>query len=105
MQTGESIILYTSEDERSSVALYARDGSVWLNQLQVAELFATSRQNREYHIANIRKGTKRIFSCKGIFYNCLRWQKIQSHQQLDAIRADEEDMHELLELEEELKRR
>ena len=55
MQTDESIILYTSEDERSSVALYARDGSVWLNQLQVAEFFATSRQNRESHIANIRK--------------------------------------------------
>lgn len=55
MQTGESIILYTSEDGRSSVALYARDGSVWLNQLQMAELFATSKQNVGYHIANILK--------------------------------------------------
>ena len=45
MQTGESIILYTSEDGRSSVTLFARDGSVWLNQLQMAELFATSKQN------------------------------------------------------------
>ena len=52
MKTGESIILYTSEDGRSSVALYARDGSVWLNQLQMAELFATSKQNVGYHIAN-----------------------------------------------------
>ena len=55
MQIGESIILYTSEDGRSSVALYARDGSVWLNQLQMAELFATSKQNVGYHIANILK--------------------------------------------------
>lgn len=55
MKTGESIILYTSEDGRSSVALYARDGSVWLNQLQMAELFATSKQNVGYHIANILK--------------------------------------------------
>lgn len=55
MQTGESIILYTSEDGRSSVALYARDGSVWLNQLQMAELFATSKQNVGHHIANILK--------------------------------------------------
>lgn len=55
MKTGESIILYTSEDGRSSVALYAREGSVWLNQLQMAELFATSKQNVGYHIANILK--------------------------------------------------
>ena len=55
MQTGESIILYTSEDGRSSVTLFARDGSVWLNQLQMAELFATSKQNVGYHIANILK--------------------------------------------------
>lgn len=55
MQTGESIILYTSEDGRSSVALYARDGSVWLNQLQMAELFATSKPNISMHISNILK--------------------------------------------------
>ena len=55
MQTGESIILYTSEDGRSSVALYARDGSVWLNQLQMAELFATSKPNISMHISSILK--------------------------------------------------
>ena len=55
MQTGESIILYTSEDGRSSVTLFARDGSVWLNQLQMAELFATSKQNIGQHISNILK--------------------------------------------------
>ena len=53
--TNDSIILYTSEDGQSSVTLYARDGSVWLNQLQMAELFATSRQNIGKHIANILK--------------------------------------------------
>jgi len=55
MQTGESIILYTSEDGRSSVVLYARDGSVWLNQLQMAELFATSKPNISMHISSILK--------------------------------------------------
>lgn len=55
MQTGESIILYTSEDGRSSVTLFARDGSVWLNQLQMAELFATSKQNIGQHVSNILK--------------------------------------------------
>ena len=55
MQTNESIILYTSEDGRSSVTLYARDGSVWLNQLQMAELFATSKPNISMHISSILK--------------------------------------------------
>ena len=53
--TNESIILYTSEDGQSSVTLYARDGSVWLNQLQMAELFATSKPNISMHINNILK--------------------------------------------------
>ena len=33
----------------------ARDGSVWLNQAQLAELFATSKQNISVHISNILK--------------------------------------------------
>lgn len=42
----EKIILYTSEDGNSRVTL---------NQLQMAELFATSKQNVGQHIANILK--------------------------------------------------
>lgn len=49
------LILYTSEDGKSRVSLYARDGSVWLNQQQMAELFATSKQNVSLHINNILK--------------------------------------------------
>ena len=30
-----------------------RDGMVWLNQSQMAELFATSKQTISYHISNI----------------------------------------------------
>jgi hypothetical protein len=37
------------------VALYARDGKIWLNQQQMAELFATSKPNISMHIANILK--------------------------------------------------
>ncbi len=51
----DDLILYTSEDGKSRVSLYARDGSVWLNQQQLAELFATSKQNVSLHIANILK--------------------------------------------------
>ena len=38
------IIIYNTLDGRASVVLYARDGSVWMNQNQLAELFDTSKQ-------------------------------------------------------------
>lgn len=41
--------------ERAAFLLYARDGSVWLNQQQMAELFATSKQNISMHIYNVLK--------------------------------------------------
>ena len=47
------IILYTTDDGRSQIALYAADGGVWLNQAQLAELFDTSRTNIAMHIRNI----------------------------------------------------
>lgn len=47
------IILYQTDDGQASVALYARDGSVWMNQAQLEELFDTSKQNISLHIRNI----------------------------------------------------
>ena len=37
------------------MALYAKDGKVWLNQQQIAELFGTSKPNISMHIAGILK--------------------------------------------------
>lgn len=48
-----NIIIYNTDDGKASVALYAHDGNVWLNQQQMAELFATSKQTVSHHIANI----------------------------------------------------
>lgn len=48
-----SIIIYNSVDGQVSVILYARDGSVWMNQNQLAELFDTSKQGIGQHVANI----------------------------------------------------
>ncbi|HPI20634.1 MAG TPA: virulence RhuM family protein [Candidatus Kapabacteria bacterium] len=48
-----NIIIYQSEDGKTSVSLIAKDGSVWMNQNQIAELFATSKQNIGQHIAKI----------------------------------------------------
>lgn len=50
-----SIIIYHTDDGKSSVVLYANDGQVWMNQKQMAELFATSVPNINIHINNILK--------------------------------------------------
>ena len=47
------VILYQTEDGKNIVRLYSRDGKVWLNQGQIAELFATSKQLISHHIINI----------------------------------------------------
>ena len=51
----QNIIIYNSPDGKASVSLYAKDGSVWMNQNQLAELFDTSKQNIGQHINNILK--------------------------------------------------
>jgi len=38
-----NIIIYNTIDGKASVVLYARDGSVWMNQNQFAEFFDTSK--------------------------------------------------------------
>ena len=55
MNEEQNIIIYRTADGRASVALYAKDGKIWLNQQQMAELFATSKQSISYHIINILK--------------------------------------------------
>ena len=49
------IIIYNTADDKASVSLMAKDGTVWMNQNQIAEFFATSKQNIGQHIANILK--------------------------------------------------
>ena len=55
MEEQQNIIIYRTAGGRASVALYAKDGKIWLNQQQMAELFATSKPNISMHIANILK--------------------------------------------------
>lgn len=47
------LILYTSDDGQVALQLRASDGTVWLSQLEIAELFASSKQNISLHIRNI----------------------------------------------------
>lgn len=49
----QNIIIYNTPDGSASVSLYSKDGKVWANQNQLAELFATSKPNISMHISNI----------------------------------------------------
>lgn len=51
----KNIIIYNTADGKASVSLYAKDGMVWMNQNQIAELFDTSVPNISMHISNILK--------------------------------------------------
>jgi hypothetical protein len=55
MEKKTDIIIYNTDDGKASVSLYAKDGSVWMNQNQIAELFDTSIPNISMHIKNILK--------------------------------------------------
>ena len=58
MKEQQNIIIYNTSDGSASVALYARDGQVWMNQLELATLFATSIPNISMHISNILKDSE-----------------------------------------------
>jgi hypothetical protein len=47
------LILYTTEDGRSQIKLRADEQTVWLTQLEIAELFDASKQNISLHLKNI----------------------------------------------------
>ena len=47
------IIIYNTEDGKAKINLRLEDGTVWLNQLQIAELFQTTKQNISKHIKAI----------------------------------------------------
>lgn len=47
------LILYTTEDGQSQIKLRADQQTVWLTQLEMAELFDASKQNISSHLKNI----------------------------------------------------
>ena len=49
----DNIIIYNTEDGQSNVRLYAKDGTVWLTQAQIAELFQKNISTLSRHLAAI----------------------------------------------------
>ena len=49
----QNVIIYNTLDGKAKVTLMAKDGNVWMNQDQIAELFDTSKQNIGQHVASV----------------------------------------------------
>lgn len=47
------IIIYNTEDGKAKINLQYEDGTVWLSQLEIAELFQTTKQNVSKHVKAI----------------------------------------------------
>lgn len=56
----KDIILYNTPDGKSSIALFAKDGTVWLNQNQLAKFFTTSRQTIGQHVSSLLKESELV---------------------------------------------
>ncbi len=48
-----NVIIYNTDDGKVNIKLHLEDGTIWLNQLEMAELFATTKQNISKHIKSI----------------------------------------------------
>lgn len=47
------MIIYQTEDGRTKINLRAMEGTVWLTQNEMADLFDTTKQNVSLHLKNI----------------------------------------------------
>jgi hypothetical protein len=92
MSNGE-IILYITEDGKTNIQLRQKDGSVWLTQAEMSELFQTTAQNITLHIKSIYKESELSFeaTCKEYLQVRMEGQrKIErqlKHYNLDVILA------------------
>lgn len=49
----DKIVIYPAKDGRPDIRLRVEDGTVWLTQAEIAELFGNSTANIHIHIKNI----------------------------------------------------
>jgi len=53
--TSSEFLLYTTQDGHQRIEVRLEDETVWMNQLDLAELYQTSKQNISLHLSNIYK--------------------------------------------------
>ena len=49
----DKIIIYQTEDGLAEISLHVIEGTVWLTQNEIADLFDTTKQNASLHLKNI----------------------------------------------------
>lgn len=105
------LILYTTEDGRSQIQLRAQEQTVWLTQLEMAQLFDATRQNISLHLKNIFEDGELDPAAtvkESLIVQIEGSREVQRPFGLcdsDATRADQQDAVELEVLEETIKRR
>ena len=72
----QNVIIYNTLDGKAKVTLMAKDGNVWMNQDQIAELFDTSKQNIGQHVASILQD-KELDENSVVKCYFTRWQELQ----------------------------
>ena len=55
MNSNSEIIIYQTTDGQTKIDVYMEDENVWLSQMQMVELFQTTKQNISLHINNVFK--------------------------------------------------
>ena len=92
------VVLYTSEDGKTRLDLRVEGKTVWLTQLEIAELFQTTKQNVSLHAKNIfAEGES---SAEATVKESLT---VQAEGKHEALLADADDIKALEMLEQRLK--
>lgn len=55
MSNPAKIVIYPAKDGRPDLQLRVEGGTVWLTQLEIADLFATTVPNVNIHVRNVLK--------------------------------------------------
>jgi len=55
MSKGSELLIYTSPDGKTRIDVQLEDETVWLSQIQMAQLFQTTKQNINLHLRNVFK--------------------------------------------------
>ena len=53
MSKGSELLIYTSPDGKTRIDVQLEDETVWLSQIQMAQLFQTTKQNINLHVRNV----------------------------------------------------
>jgi len=109
------LILHTSDDGRTRLDLRVEGDTVWLSQLEIAELFQTTKHNVSIHTKNIFEDgelTKEATVKESLTVQTEGQRKVKRYHNFDdkrrpqeALDADAEDLKAIEDLEKDLKRK